>query len=106
MLSAPACQKLLLMSLEQQKWPNAASFALKLSEGMPKEATVGLGIALLGARQTKTGSQTMPAATPQQAQHLQDSPLPAESAETSWNHMQEHSSSGMGADGHVCKRRI
>ena len=97
MLSALACQKLLLMSLEHQNWPNAASFALNLCEGMPEEAAAGLAIALLGARHTKTGSQTMPPAAPQPAQRLQDSPLFAESAEPSWDDMQD--SSGMVADG-------
>ena len=97
-LSALACQKLLLMSLGQQNWRNAASFALKLCEAMPEEAAVGLAIALLGARHTKTGSENTPAATPQQAQRLQDSPLSAEMAEPSWDHMQLHNSS-MGAGG-------
>ena len=98
-LSALACQKLLLIALEQQNWYTAALFALILCEITPEEAAAGLAIALLGAWHTKTGSQIMPAATPQQAQHVQDSPLFAELAEPSWYQLQQHGSSSTDAAG-------
>ena len=97
-LSALACQKLLLIALEQQIWYTAASFALSLCKAMPEEAAAGLAIALLGARHTETDSEATPPATPQQAQHLQDSPLFAEMAEFGYQ-MQQHDSSSTNTGG-------
>ena len=86
-MSALAYQQLLLMALEQQNWPSAASFALLLCEAIATEAAVDLAIALLGARrsqkrQQKHASWCVSASTA----CAQDNPLLAEMAEPSWYH--------------------
>ena len=68
--SALAYQQLLLMALEQQNWPSAASFALLLCKAIATEAAVGLAIALLAARRSQTGSETMPPGASQLAQRV------------------------------------